>query len=279
MSYILDALNKSEQERHEQQHAPSLHAVHQQPHPRPVTGARLLIALLVLALLASLALASWLFLQSRPATQLAIPAAVTTPAPTPAATTSSTAISTTASTTATTATAAISTPAISTPAVSTPAVSTTAPISRSTPAAQATGSIAALYQQRASAEPVTIAPSEPRGQTNAAINPGTETRPTDSTLPEAMVQEARRALNQEPAPPISDLPADVRMRLPTLYYSAHIFSNEEGKGFAIINGQRRYRGDVLGPAFFVVELREDGIVLNFENHRFFLDALTDWPPE
>lgn len=250
MSYILDALNKSEQERHEQQHAPNLHAVHPQPAARPATGARLLIAALVLALLTTLSLTIWLFWQKQQASPLPTSAPVqparaqpAVPEPAPAAAPATTPIAT---------------------------ANQTAPAAA--PAQPASGDIAALYQQPKPTT-TTIAPSKRRPTAS------TEPARIEPSLPPAMVDAARQALSLTPVPSVSELPADVRLRLPKLYYSAHIFSNEEGKGFAIINGQRRYRGDVLGPALFVVELREEGIVLNFENHTFLLDALTDWPPE
>ncbi|UTA47762.1 general secretion pathway protein GspB [Simiduia sp. 21SJ11W-1] len=263
MSYILDALNKSEQERREQQQVPSLHAIHQ---PEKRTTARphtLWLLLGAIALCAAILAASWWLLGERPGkpakqpaspqvTQentlaAAIQASITQPeqAPQPLQATSEQ-------------------EALPAALQSTPPQNTRPQRPKTAPELQPqanSDAVVSLYTNP-QVEPKTSPKAEPR---------------TVNNLPPAVASQAQAALAVQQVLPISALPIATQQRLPEMYYSAHIYSNEEGKGFAIINDRSRYKGDVIGPGLFVQEVREEGVVLNFEGQAFLLNALTDWP--
>lgn len=230
MSYILDALNKSEQERREQAQVPNLQALHQPPPASSGGKTSGLVWALATGLLLVSCAAAYVWFQAQPqAPQASATALAISPAQVPAQ------------------------PADNAPA--TPEAP--APMNKSAapgPTAEDASAVSSLYRAPAEAEPA-----------QTAVAPG-------------LAQAVRTAMTQPATlPSIRALDASTRARLPKMYYSAHIFSNEEGKGFAIINDRSRYKGDVIGPGLFVQEVREEGVVLNFEGQAFLLDALTDWP--
>ena len=74
---------------------------------------------------------------------------------------------------------------------------------------------------------------------------------------------------EESLPPISVLDAVDRAALPALKLSMHVFADEPGKRFAIIDGQRVTEGATLGNAV-VVAIRRDGVVLDVNGRRVLL---------
>lgn len=235
MSYILDALNKSEQERREQQHAPSLQAIHQGNAPQPTHKRRQIWLFMCVALLCAAMLVAAIYVYQKTADHG--------------------------------------------PASSAPPVAATAPMAPTQPMVPAQVMTANPTQTPppASAANVTSLYNQPEPEL-PPVEPKTIESASALTLSAAELDMARAALSSiSTTPSIHSLPPGVKNRLPELYYSAHIFSNEEGKGFVIINDQSRYKGDVIARGLYVQEVLEEGVILNFEGTAFFLDALTDWP--
>jgi len=73
----------------------------------------------------------------------------------------------------------------------------------------------------------------------------------------------------ETLPPIAILSASERAALPPLKLSMHVYGDEPGKRFAIIDGQRVTEGSSLG-ASIIEEIRRDGVVLNINGRRILL---------
>lgn len=123
------------------------------------------------------------------------------------------------------------------PAVRQPALAPTPPFAHGTPVRPVVAS----------------APIDPAAQRSAAIVVRTES--TDSA--------------DETLPPISVLGSADRAALPALKLSMHVFADEPGKRFAIIDGQRVSEGATIGPAV-VVAIRRDGVVLDINGRRVLL---------
>jgi general secretion pathway protein B len=80
----------------------------------------------------------------------------------------------------------------------------------------------------------------------------------------------------EPAPPpeealptLSALDAGSRAALPPLKLSMHVYADEPGKRFAIIDGQRIGEGALLAGGV-VESIRRDGVVININGRRLLL---------
>ena len=79
------------------------------------------------------------------------------------------------------------------------------------------------------------------------------------------------ALRPEEAPPATDqqLPADVYSRLPVRRLSVLAYSQVPQRRFVIVNSQKMTEGSRSKDGLVVEEIRKDGVIFSFEGHRFF----------
>ncbi len=68
-----------------------------------------------------------------------------------------------------------------------------------------------------------------------------------------------------------ELPLSVRRELPELSLSIHVFSAQEEGRFVLINGERYVPGDSLGSGAQLVDIRREGAIVDFREHRFLLE--------
>ena len=68
-----------------------------------------------------------------------------------------------------------------------------------------------------------------------------------------------------------ELPLSVRRELPDLKLSIHVFSSQEEGRFVLINGERYVPGDSLGAGAQLVDIRREGAIVDFREHRFLLE--------
>lgn len=100
------------------------------------------------------------------------------------------------------------------------------------------------------------APLDPP-QLSAEFEPAPSTNPEPAAPPE------------EALPTLAALDAGSRAALPPLKLSMHVYAEEPGKRFAIIDGQRIGEGALLAGG--VVEaIRRDGVVININGRRLLL---------
>lgn len=95
--------------------------------------------------------------------------------------------------------------------------------------------------------------------------------------PAATANEADQPMAAESAGPevmhINDLPEPLLTVLPHLKMDVHFFQERATARFVMIN-QRRYRsGDRLQEGPLLREINQDGIILEFQNQRFFMPRL------
>lgn len=274
MSYILDALNKSEQERREENEVPSLLAVHDSvPHQtsRPAMSVWLPVAVVLLVLVVYLLAA---LLADGPAATAEAPTAQPEQVSADPATS----------------------PPLPTlqPATSlTTAAPAAQPQPTATPGRETVNSTAARIQDlytgnhSEATSPTQTGPEQaPKLANNAAPGHSTEIRQQaeQEKLQRLLADEEARKLAaqiqadsfQPYVPGIQQLSAALRNQLPALNYSAHIYSADEKSGFVIINSRKRYAGSVIAPELFVESIREDDVVLNFKGYSFALPAMRSW---
>jgi general secretion pathway protein B len=73
----------------------------------------------------------------------------------------------------------------------------------------------------------------------------------------------------EPPPQELRLPPDVKDRLPAFLMTVHIFDADPDKRFVLINARKLREGDRTRKDVVVEEILPDGVVLSYEGHRFF----------
>jgi general secretion pathway protein B len=81
---------------------------------------------------------------------------------------------------------------------------------------------------------------------------------------------AKKANNQKPLPPQERrLPREVEERLPSFLLTVHIYDAEPAKRFVMIDGRKLRQGDASRGGILVEEILPDGVALSFEGHQFF----------
>jgi general secretion pathway protein B len=65
------------------------------------------------------------------------------------------------------------------------------------------------------------------------------------------------------------LPSEVKDRLPEFMMSVHVYDKEPAKRFVLIDALKMRQGDRTRSGIGVEEILSDGAVLSFEGHRFF----------
>ena len=80
---------------------------------------------------------------------------------------------------------------------------------------------------------------------------------------------AKKANNQKPVPQERRLPREVEERLPSFLLTVHIYDAEPAKRFVVIDGRKLRQGDSSRGGILVEEILPDGVALSFEGHPFF----------
>jgi len=262
MSYILDALNKSEQERREQDNVPSLQAIHDDKSNGHLQSNNFRwIPIAVIIALISLLLVIILLITARNSDEKSqySPAAIS---PLKQAAPNQTA--------------------------SVDTRPTGVQFNQSTPAKfnfpnvqsfntevkkEVNTEIDALYSQKGGANTGALTTERPQVTTEIIAN-GVDTELVNAVTSDYQTFDGAASS----VPNVQNLPKPLQSRVPALDYSAHIYSSDERSGFAIINGRSRYKGDVLSRDLFVEAVEEDGLVLNIQGISFKLPAMKSWQP-
>jgi general secretion pathway protein B len=229
MSFILEALRKSEAARRRSEAPDLFSAMHDAPAPaRERRQAPVWIVGIVGVL--SLAVATWLVLQRDPA-----PTASAAPTPQVAVVD-----------------APVDAP-VAAPVVA--AAQPAQPIASPPPPAQ----------------PV-AAPSPPPPSTTIATTPAAP--PAAAALPEpppAPRPPAPRPASDGRPMALSELDAGSRKQLPALRMSMHMWNEDAGRRFVILDGQRVGEGDLIGEAQ-VESITRDGVILNWQGARLRIET-------
>ncbi|GLS25470.1 general secretion pathway protein GspB [Marinibactrum halimedae] len=75
---------------------------------------------------------------------------------------------------------------------------------------------------------------------------------------------------------IDELPDAIRSEIPALKYTAHIYSAQTQKGFAIINGKKFYAGDQIDYELYLEKIDENGSVISYRGYFFHQPAMQSW---
>jgi general secretion pathway protein B len=150
---------------------------------------------------------------------------------------------------------------ISKPSEPTPAVLADVPAPPPRPQSRERGSpVAAEAPPEASYERITKAPLDLIADIEAFKR---EVRDEESVVTKASKPE-------DAFPPQKlRLPKDVRKRLPEFIMSAHIYDEDPSKRFVLINGLKTREGEESREEITVKQILPDGAVLSFEGHEFF----------
>lgn len=253
MSLILDALNRSEQDRRDNHSVPDLQTDHLLSYPEDPGVERWRYSALVLgsiALLALLALVIFLYEDRRPVE-------------------ASRAVSTVANTSE----AEVTGPVVL------PELSAEEPESKSASGMQQVG----IDRQPQATEnnPVQLAAEisalyQSLDQPQADF-PALEAGSTAVTGPQSDSAEAKAlTVTDSGIPHLGELPGGVKDRIPSLRYTMHIYTDSDADRFVVINDNDLREGDRVAAGLELRYIRPEYIVLAYEGTIFRLDSLSSW---
>ncbi|MBI5042096.1 MAG: general secretion pathway protein GspB [Gammaproteobacteria bacterium] len=235
MSYILEALKKSQQER-QIGHVPDISQLQDVPlsRPTPRWPRWLLAALLLNAVI--LVVLAWRNWEAHMATGSS---------PTPVA--------------------------VAPPVVS-PAVSPVPEPRLETPAVPPALPEAALSHPETLPEPVTQLPAAaPASEAELAAEPALEAEPLPPIEPAPGVAEVAPESSAELPPRWQDLPLEERTGLPAPRIDVHVFAQEPERRFVLINLRKYQVGDTLDEGATLDAILADGIVLSYGGRQYRVD--------
>jgi general secretion pathway protein B len=111
-----------------------------------------------------------------------------------------------------------------------------------------------------------IAPPPVAATTPAA----TPASPPDPTPAPAVAAPATDATGSSDVPPVYALSLAIRQALPPLRLSMHVWNADPARRFVILGETRAVEGETAGDDLRIVEIRRDGVVLEFRGTRFLL---------
>jgi len=119
---------------------------------------------------------------------------------------------------------------------------------------------------------------------NRALNPRTEIDVKSFHDSAAVIRQQTRTIQQVPSNPkrtinnvapgentlygIEDLPSSIQRSLPPITISVSLYSNEPDSRMAKINGAMIREGEYLTTGLRVEEITPDGVIFSYQNYRF-----------
>lgn len=75
---------------------------------------------------------------------------------------------------------------------------------------------------------------------------------------------------------VDELPEDIRNNLPAMTFSFHVYSSNPQQRTIIINNRRMREGEEINAGLQLQEITEDGVVLQYAQHRIHISVLAGW---
>jgi len=241
MSYILDALKKSESER-QNQDLPNINAVHQRPELHPQKKRRIWLLAIPAALILNI-VGFWFLWDRSPSEDPKL----ITPVSISSARTSSLASVT------------------STPEAQ--QIDTSMTIKIQPPEASPAGRIIPEANLASSGETAEL-----------LITPTDAYRKTASNSIAAERQQGEKyeTLASQPVNKITALPTNIQRQIPDLKFSSHLYADDSSFRMVNINGNMFHEGDIIAEGIQLERISEEGVVLNYLHYTFEISVIRDW---
>ena len=132
---------------------------------------------------------------------------------------------------------------------------------------------AAASESPMTAPPITPRPTAPHSllaRSGTAGGPGKAPVRLEHRPDPLLTDEDAEANSQEILPSISEISLGGEQALPELHLDVHVYSTKPADRFVYINMRKYHEGAVLQEGPTVERIRRDGVVLNYQNLRFIL---------
>jgi general secretion pathway protein B len=75
---------------------------------------------------------------------------------------------------------------------------------------------------------------------------------------------------------IAELPESVKRELPSISFAGHVYSSTQSQRSVMLNGKKMREGQEVTKGLILEEITVEGVVLRSQGYRFKLGALQDW---
>ena len=90
------------------------------------------------------------------------------------------------------------------------------------------------------------------------------------------VEVSTRQVVDERIYEIAELPDDVKRELPAISFAGHVYSSTKSQRSVMLNGKKMREGQEVSKGLMLEEITLEGVVLRAQGYRFKLGALQDW---
>lgn len=75
---------------------------------------------------------------------------------------------------------------------------------------------------------------------------------------------------------IAELPEDIKRNLPSISFAGHVYSSNKSQRSVMLNGKKMREGEEVAKGLMLDKITMDGVVFRSQGYRFKLGALQDW---
>lgn len=87
---------------------------------------------------------------------------------------------------------------------------------------------------------------------------------------------SQQATNYDDLPRIDQLSIAIQTQLPSMTFSAHMYSSDRDGRWVRVNGRRLIEGDFIAEGLQLVNIEPQKVILSFKDEVFTMNALSDW---
>ncbi len=88
--------------------------------------------------------------------------------------------------------------------------------------------------------------------------------------------EQFEASTKRPVSKITALPTNIQRQIPDLKFSSHLYADDSSFRMVNINGNMFHEGDIIAEGIQLERISEEGVVLNYLHYTFELSVIRDW---
>jgi general secretion pathway protein B len=121
-----------------------------------------------------------------------------------------------------------------------------------------------------------VNPTPPESQVYAKLLKSFQKAMVETEKSPVVERPIETMISNDDVTKIADLPVWVQNILPSMSFSAHMYSSESSQRWVRVNGTRMVEGDKIDTKVWIVSIAPQHVILNFEGQEFSMAALTDW---
>jgi general secretion pathway protein B len=93
---------------------------------------------------------------------------------------------------------------------------------------------------------------------------------------ESVESNFQRSTSYDDLPRVDQLSVATQTQIPSMAFSAHMYSSERPERWVRVNGRRLVEGDFIAENLRLVNIEPQKVILSFKDEVFTMNALSDW---